>query len=260
MPLTDTAIKNAKKREKPYKLSDGGGLHVLVGKDGSRYWRMAYRFHGKQKTLALGIYPAVPLADARAARDEAKKWLAKGLDPSQVRKEQKLAALAAAECIFGAVALEWCQSQKKAWTAGHAFRVEARLKADIFPDLGSRPIAEIDSPEVLAALRKVENRGALDTAKRLRQTVGQIFRYAISTGRAKRDPSVDLKGALMAAGRQQHHRAMPRDELPKFLQALNEYTGQAQTRLAYPYQVTDGFWSCDDIENTSTGRAASDAH
>jgi integrase len=193
---------------------------------------MAYRFHGKQKTLALGIYPTVPLADARAARDEAKKWLAKGLDPSQVRKQQRLAALAAAQCTFEAVALEWCQSQKKAWTVGHALRVEYRLKADIFPDLGSRPIAEIDSPEVLAALRKVENRGALDTAKRLRQTVGQIFRYAISTGRAKRDPSVDLKGALMAAGRQQHHRAMPRDELPKFLVALNEYAGQAQTRLA----------------------------
>jgi integrase len=232
MPLNDTAIKNAKKREKPYKLSDGGGLHVLVGKDGSRYWRMAYRFHGKQKTLALGIYPTVPLADARAARDEAKKWLAKGLDPTQVRKEQKLAALAAAESTFEAVALEWCQSQKKAWTVGHAARVGARLKADIFPDLGSRPIAEIESPEVLAALRKVENRGALDTAKRLRQTVGQIFRYAISTGRAKRDPSFDLKGALMAAGRQQHHRAMPREELPKFLVALNEYAGQAQTRLA----------------------------
>jgi integrase len=158
--------------------------------------------------------------------------LTKGLDPSQVRKEQKLAALSAAERTFGALALEWCRSQKKAWTAGHASRVAARLKTDIFPHLGSRPIAEIESPEVLAVLRKVENRGALDTAKRLRQTVGQIFRYAIATGRAKRDPSADLKGALMAAGRQQRHRAMPRDELPKFLRALDEYSGDPQTRLA----------------------------
>jgi integrase len=232
MPLNDTAIKNAKKREKPYKLSDGSGLHVLIDAKGSKYWRLAYRFLGKQKTLALGIYPTVTLADARAARDEAKKWLAKGLDPSQARKEQKLAALMAAECTFEPVALEWCQNQKKAWTAGHASRVAARLRSDIFPDLGSRPVAEIESAELLAVLRKVENRGALDLAKRLRQTVGQIFRYAISIGRAKRDPSADLKGALKAAGRQQHHKAMPRDELPKFLEALTKYAGNPQTRLA----------------------------
>jgi integrase len=232
MPLTDTAVRNAKGLAKPRKLSDGGGLHLLVNPDGARYWRMAYRYRGRQKTLALGVYPAVSLADAREAKDAAKKLLARELDPSQVRREQRAAARISAKNTFEAVAREWCENRLAGWTSRYHENVVARLEADLFPEIGFRPIAEIEAPEVLAALRKVEKRGALEIAKRLRQTAGQIFRYAIATGRAKRDPSGDLKGALKAAGRQVHHKAMPREDLPEFLRALSTYDGEIRTRLA----------------------------
>ena len=232
MPLTDTAVRNAKRRERPQKLCDGGGLHLLVNPDGARYWRMAYRYQGRQKTLALGVYPIVSLADARTARDAAKKLLACDVDPSQARKKQKRAARLSAENTFEIVAREWCENQKDGWTARYHGHVVTRLEADVFPEIGARPIAEVEPPELLAVLRKVEKRGALEIAKRLQQTVGQIFRYGIVTGRANRDPSVDLKGALKASGRQAHHKAMPREDLPEFLRALSAYDGAARTRLA----------------------------
>jgi integrase len=231
MPLTDTAVRNAKRREKPQKLSDGGGLHLLVNPDGARYWRLAYRYHGRQKTLALGVYPIVSLADARMARDGAKLLLARNIDPSQARKEQKRAARLSADNTFEIVAREWCENQRDGWAALYRDYVMRRLEADVFPEIGSRPIAEIEPPELLAVLRKVEKRGAVEIAKRLRQTVGQVFRYGIVTGRAKRDPSVDLKGALKASGRRAHHKAMPREDLPIFLRALSTYDGEARTRL-----------------------------
>jgi integrase len=231
MPLTDTAVRNAKRREKPQKLSDGGGLHLLVNPDGARYWRLAYRYDGQQKTLALGVYPIVSLADARMARDGAKQLLARDIDPSQARKEQKRAVRLSADNTFEIVAREWCENQRDGWTALYHDHVMRRLEADVFPEIGSRPIAEIEPPELLALLRKVEKRGAVEIAKRLRQTVGQVFRYGIVTGRAKRDPSGDLKGALKASGRQAHQKAMRREDLPKFLRALSTYDGEARTRL-----------------------------
>jgi integrase len=209
-----------------------GGLHLLVNPNGARYWRMAYRYQGRQKTLALGIYPTVSLADARMARDAAKKLLACDVDPSQARKKQKRAARLSAESTFEIVAREWCENRKDGWTARYHDHVVTRLEADVFSEIGARPIAEIEPPELLAVLRKVEKRGALEIAKRLRQTVGQVFRYGIVTGRAKRDPAVDLKGALKASGRQAHHKAMPREDLPEFLRALSNYDGEARTRLA----------------------------
>jgi integrase len=232
MPLTDTAVRNAKGRERPQKLSDGGGLHLLVNPDGARYWRMAYRYRGRQRTLAFGVYPIVSLADARAARDAAKKLLTRDIDPSEVRKQQKRAARSSTKNTFEAVAREWCENQRDGWTGRYHDHVVTRLEADVYPEIGSRPIAQIEPPELLAVLRKVEKRGALEIAKRLRQTVGQVFRYGIVTGRATRDPSVDLKGALKASGRQAHHKALPREDLPKFLQALSNYDGEARTRLA----------------------------
>ena len=232
MPLTDTAVRNAKRRDRPQKLSDGGGLHLLVNPDGARYWRMAYRYQGRQKTLALGVYPIVSLAEARTARDAAKKLLACDVDPSQARKEQKRTARLSAENTFEIVAREWCENQKDGWTARYHDQVVTRLEADVYSEIGLRPIAEIEPPELLAALRKVEKRGALEIARRLRQTVGQVFRYGIVTGRAKRDPSVDLKGALKASGRKAHHKAMAREDLPEFLRALSAYDGAARTRLA----------------------------
>ena len=232
MPLTDVVCRKTKPSARPRKLSHGGGLHLLVDPRGSRYWRMAYRFAGKQKTLALGTYPAVSLADARAGRDEAKRRLAAGIDPSQARKEERRAAKFSAENTFEALAREWHENQREGWTPGYAKHVMVRLKVDVFPAIGSRPIAEIEAPDVLDILRKVEARGALDIAKRLRQTVGQVFRYAVATGRARRDPAADLKGALKSAGRQQHHKAMPREDLPDFLRALSRYDGEPRTRLA----------------------------
>ena len=231
MPLTDTAVRNAKRGERPKKISDGGGLHLLVNPDGARYWRMAYRYKGRQKTLALGVYPIVSLADARIGRDAAKKLLARDVDPSLARKEQRRAARLSGENTFEIVAREWCENQKNGWTPRYHRHVVTRLEADVFPEIGSRPIAEIEPPELLTILRKVEKRGALEIAKRLRQTVGQIFRYGIITERAKRDPSADLKGALRASGRQAHHKAIPREELPIFLRALSAYDGEARTRL-----------------------------
>lgn len=232
MPLTDVACCKAKPAGRPIKLSDGSGLHLLVDPKGGRYWRMAFRFAGKQKTLALGVYPAVSLADARTARDAARRLLAQGTDPSQVRKEEKRTAKLSAENTFEALAREWHANQKDGWTAGYAQRVMVRFEADVFPAIGSRPIVEIEPPELLDMLRRVEARGALDIAKRLRQTVGQVFRYAVVTGRARRDPAADLKGALKSAGRQQHHKAMAREELPGFLRALSAYDGEPRTRLA----------------------------
>jgi Arm domain-containing DNA-binding protein/integrase-like protein len=146
MPLTDTAVRNAKGREKPQKLSDGGGLHLLVNPDGARYWRMAYRYQGRQKTLALGVYPIVSLADARTAQDAAKKLLACDVDPSQARKEQKRAGRLSAENTFEIVAREWCKNQKDGWTARYHDHVVTRLEADVFPEIGSRPIADTSRP------------------------------------------------------------------------------------------------------------------
>src|ERR1700692_3227897 len=232
MPLTDLKCRNAKGQITPYKLSDGGGLHLLVNADGAKYWRLAYRWHGKQRTLALGVYPAVGLMEARAARDEAKRSLAANGDPSAVKRERMRAAKVATGNTFEAVAREWHDNWKDARTPYYAGQILRRLEADAFPAIGRRPIAALEPPELLDMLRKVEKRGVNETARRLKQLVGQIFRFAIVTGRAKRDPSVDLKDALRATGESQRHRAMPLSELPTFLQKLESYSGEQQTKLA----------------------------
>ena len=232
MTLTDTKCRNAKGQIKPRKLSDGGGLHLLVNPDGAKYWRLAYRWHGKQRTLAIGVYPAVGLMEARAARDEAKRNLAADTDPSEVKQERKRAAKIATGNTFEAVAREWHENWKGARTPYYAAQILRRLDADAFPSIGHRPIAALEPPELMDMLRKVERRGVNETARRLKQLVGQIFRFAIVTGRAKRDPSVDLRDALRATGEPQRHRAMPLSELPTFLQKLESYSGERQTKLA----------------------------
>jgi integrase len=232
MPLTDLKCRNSKGQTKPYKLSDGGGLHLLVNPDGSRYWRLAYRWLGKQRTLALGTYPIVGLMEARAGREEAKRNLANGIDPSAAKRESKRTAKIAAGNTFETVALEWHENWKGPRTPYYAGQVMRRLRADVFPAIGSRPIAELEAPELLDLLRKVEGRGAHETARRLKQLLGQVFRFAIATSRAERDPSVDLKDALRANIEPQRHRAMPLAELPHFLQQLEIYAGEPQTRLA----------------------------
>jgi integrase len=232
MPLTNTALRTLKGRDKPYKISDGGGLFVLVNPDGKRFWRLAYRYRGKQKTLAFGVYPTVSLAAARQGREAAKAQLAQGIDPSQTRQLEKRAAKTATQNSFEAVAREWHEKQSTRLTTKYARLVLRRLELDIFPHLGVRPIADIDAPELLDVLRKVEARSALDIAKRLRESCGQVSRYAIITGRANRDPAADLKGALQGAPRVRHHKAISRGELAGLLLALDTYDGEPITRLA----------------------------
>jgi len=207
-------------------------MHLLVNVDGAKYWRLAYRWHGKQKTLALGVYPAVGLAEARAARDDARRSLAANLDPSVVKRDRKRAAKVAAGHSFEAVAREWHENWKGVRTPYYAGQILRRLETDVFPAIGPRPIADIESPELLDMLRKVEKRGVHETARRLKQLVGQVFRFAIVTGRAKSDPSADLKDALRAVGEPRRHKAMPLQELPTFLRQLDTYSGEQQTKLA----------------------------
>jgi integrase len=237
MPLTDTRVRNAKPQTQAYKLSDGGGMYLLVKPDGGRYWRLDYRFAGKRRTLALGVYPTVTLSNARMQRDEARRLLAQDTDPNATKKAKKRAAKVARENTFESIAREWVANQRHRLTHRYTALILARLEADIFPQIGSRPIAEVDAPELLDALRKVERRGVIETARRLRQFCGQVFRYAIASGRAKHDPSADLRGALKSPGRPRGHRTMQLSEVPAFLRALDAYDGEPRTRLALRLMV-----------------------
>jgi integrase len=237
MPLTDTRIRNAKTNSKPYKLSDGGGMYLLVTPNSSRYWRMDYRFGGKRRTLALGTYPTVTLSNARSRREAARALLEKDIDPSVWKKATKRAAKLANDNTFEAIAREWLENQRKRLAPRYLALLLARLEADVFPQIGSRPVTNIDAPELLEMLRKVEKRGVIETALRLRQLCGQVFRYAITTGRAQHDPSADLRGALKSPGRPRGHKAMQLDEVPSFMQVLGAYDGDPRTRLALRLMV-----------------------
>jgi len=232
MALSDTRIRNAKPQTHPYKLSDGGGMYLLVTPKGASYWRLDYRFAGKRRTLALGVYPTVTLSNARVRREDARSLLDKNIDPSIAKKASKRLAKLANENTFDAIAREWLENQRNRLAPRYQALLLARLEADIFPQIGLRLITDIDAPELLETLRKVEKRGALETARRLRQICGQVFRYAVVTGRANRDPSVDLRGALSSPGRKRGHKAMGREELPRFLAAVEAYDGDPRTRLA----------------------------
>jgi integrase len=237
MPLTDARLRNAKPLAKPYKFADGGGMYLLITPDGARYWRLDYRFAGKRRTLALGVYPALTLSNARVRREEARALLANGVDPSAAKKASKRAQKLAGETTFEAIAREWLANQRHRLAPRYCALLLARLEADIFPHIGSRPIAEIDAPELLEVLRKVERRGVFETARRLRQTCGQVIRYAIATGRAKYDPSQDLRGALRSPGRPRGHKAIPLNEMPNFLSAVASYDGDVRTRAALRLMV-----------------------
>ncbi|WP_438860007.1 tyrosine-type recombinase/integrase [Achromobacter spanius] len=195
MPLSDTACRQAKPADKPYKLSDGGGLYLLINKIG-KYWRWDYRHTGKRKTLAVGVYPDTGLAKARERHQDARKLLAEGIDPSAQRKADKQATALAAAHSFEAIAREWFAKQATQWAESHSDKVMARLERDLFPWLGPRPILEITAPELLKCLTRIEQRGAIETAHRALQNFGQVARYAVQTGRAERDVSHDLRGAL----------------------------------------------------------------
>jgi hypothetical protein len=196
MALTATAVKQAKSTEKQYKLFDGRGLFLLVHPNGSKYWRFKYRYAGKEKLLSLGVYPDVSLATARARHQQARETVANGVDPGELLKVEKLTRHLAAADTVEALAREWFNVKMCTRSTSHQKRTMAALEKDLFPVLGNRPSASITAPELLAALRRIEDRGAVETAHRAKQTAGQILRYGVATGRAERDPSGDLKGAL----------------------------------------------------------------
>ncbi len=196
MPLTDTQIRNAKPADKPIRLFDGGGLYLEIASKGGKWWRLKYRYVGKEKRISLGVYPDVSLKLARERRDDARKLLASDIDPSMHRKIHKVLKMEKAANTLEVVSDEWLTKQAAMWTPGHQKRIRERLEANVYPWLGSRPVAEITAPELLVALRRMEDRGAVDMAHRVRQICGSIFRYAIATGRADRDVAADLRGAL----------------------------------------------------------------
>lgn len=236
--LTDRAIINLGAKEKPYRVSDGGGLYIEVRPDGSKYWRQAYRVGGKQKTIAHGVYPAVSLKEARKRRDDAKQALVDGFDPGQQRKVEKLTAVLSAANTFEAVALEWQEQHEKRWAAITANKIKTALKTYTYPSIGALPIADVTPAAILAMLRKVEATGKHETAHRLRSWCSQIFRFGVQTMRCERDPAADVKGALKTA-KSSHRAALPASDLPAFLRKLNDPAVRMEyrTRLALRLQV-----------------------
>ncbi len=229
--LTDRAIKNAKASTKIKKLSDGDGLVLVVYPNGSKYWVYRYRHLGREKTLSLGIYPEVTLAEARLKLMDARKLKSQGQDPSETRKELRRQAIVSAENGFEAIAREWIAAKSSGWTPRYAQFIVQRMENDLFPTLGTRPIKDITPPELLSVVRLIEQRGALDLANRALQYCGQVFMFAIATGRAERNPANDLKGALKTHVKK-HFAHLKAIDLPEFLEKLEAYTGDRQTLLA----------------------------
>lgn len=257
MPLTDTAVRNAKPAKKPRKLADEKSLYLLINQTG-KYWRMDYRFMSKRKTLALGVYPDVSLADARQRRDDARKLLANDTDPGENKKAVKAAKADSAGNSFEVVAREWWQSKKQpTLSEGHAARILRQLELDIFPWIGKKPIADITAPDLLAAARRIESRGALESAHRALQNCGQVLRYAVATGRAVRDVSADLRGALPPV-KETHLAAVtePKQVAP-MLRAFDDYSGSFVTKCALrlaplvfvrPGELRKAEWADIDLE------------
>jgi integrase len=228
----DIAFRSARPSEKPFKLSDSGGLFLLVRPNGAKLWRLAYRFDAKQKLLALGSYPVTTLADARLKRDAAKKLLSDGVDPSVERKTERLAAQLSRRNTFQAVADELMEKFKADGDAATTLKKKQWLLDFANTEFGKRPIAEIKAPEILAALRKIEKRGRHETATRVRSTVGAVFRYGIATGRAERDPSADLRGALITPTVTHRAAIVEPNAVGALLRAIDGFEGQPTTRLA----------------------------
>lgn len=231
MSLSEAKARNAKPRPKPYKIADGEGLFLLVTPSGGKYWRMRYFFGGKEKLLALGVYPEVGLADAREKRAQARKVLAAGKDPGESKKDAKRQDQVKRTNVFASLFQEWFQQREGEWVPSYSVRLRRQIERHILPKLGDRPVAEITAPEVLEMLRVIEGRGTLDTAHRMMQITGQIFMYAIATGRAVRNPVPDLRGALKTPI-VKHHAFLTETELPDFLAKLDAYDGERLTKLA----------------------------
>ena len=258
MPLTDTQIKNLKPRDKPFKISDGGRLYLLVTKTGSKLWRMAYNFDGKEKTLSFGQYPAVTLAQARERRAEAKAILACGIDPTVKKKSDQIEHAAKTEDTFSKIAGELLVKLQKENKAPGTMRQKRRFIALANTDLAERPISEITAAEILVALKRIEAKGNYETARRLRTTIGQVFRYAIASARAENDPTIALRDALIAPKVKHMAAATNREDYARIIKAIwNYHSGSISTRaglkllaLLYPRpgELRQAYWREFDLD------------
>lgn len=255
MPLSDVAIRKAKPTEKVQRLFDGFGLYLEVTPAGSKLWRQKYRFAGKEKRLAHGSYPTVTLAEARERRDEARKLLSKGLDPADHRRAARAAAEERAGNSFEVIAREWLD--KQTWVPHYRVKVQAWFDNDTFPWIGARPIAEVTAPEFLSCARRMESRGAIESAHRMLQNCGQVMRYAIATGRADRNPVTDLRGALATPPERHHAAITDPKQIGGLLRAIDAYHGSLPTKIALqlapltfvrPGELRHAEWSEIDLE------------
>jgi len=228
MHLSDVAIRNTKAREKPVKLFDGDGLYLLVNVSGSRLWRFKYRIGGREKLISLGTYPEVSLKAARDRRDEARRLVANGGDPSAKRQAER----AARADTFEALAREWLEMEAKTLGARTLRKKTERFEAFVFPYLGTRPVVEIKAADVLAILKRIEARGKHETAHRVRSECGNVFRYAVATSRAERDPTIDLRGAIAAVSRRNRPAIVDPSRMGELMRAIDGYRGDVSTEFA----------------------------
>lgn len=257
MSLTDTAIRTTKPHKTPIKLSDGKGLYLLVTPAGGKWWRLDYRFAGRRKTLSMGVYPDVSLKDARDRRDTARKLLADGTDPGEHRKAQKAASTDRAANSFEVITREWYAKHAPNWAEHHGNRIIRRFERDIFPWIGGQPIAEVTAPDLLAVMRRIENRGALETAHRALANCGQVFRYAVATGRCDRDPSGDLRGALPPVKGKHFAATTEPQRVAEILRMMDRYEGTLTVSCALrlaplvfvrPGELRKAEWADIDLE------------
>ncbi|MGB8694566.1 MAG: integrase arm-type DNA-binding domain-containing protein [Steroidobacteraceae bacterium] len=257
MSLTDKSASNAKPAAKPYRLFDGDGLYLEVSTTAAKYWRMKYRIGGKEKRLALGVYPEISLKAARGRCQDARRLLMDGIDPSEHKRIARASRAGAAENSFEVVALEWLAKKKPIWASSHWTKIGAMLKRDLFPWLGARPVGAITPPELLSALRRIEARGAVDTTKRARIVAGQVFRYAVAAGHAQRDPTPELRGAIAPTVKMHLAAIVDPKEAGKLLLAIEEYVGTPVVRAALrlapmvfvrPGELRTARWSEIDLD------------
>ncbi|MBC8945207.1 tyrosine-type recombinase/integrase [Xenorhabdus indica] len=239
MKLTARQVETVKPQDKDFKLSDGGGLYLLVKTTGSKYWRLKYRIAGKEKLLAIGTFPLITLAEARRKRDEAKKLIADGIDPNQDKKQKKLAAQGEISNTFESIAREWYEGRKDRWSVGYREDMMDAFEKDVFPYIGHRPIAEIKPLELLDLLSIMEKRGVTDKLKKVRQRCGEVWTYAIITGRAEYNPAPDLASAFIPHQRE-HYAHLSVDELPEFLRSIDKYMGSQIVRTALRMLILTG--------------------
>ena len=260
MSLTDTAVRRAQAKKKPYKMFDSGGLFLLVNARGGKWWRFKYRFAGKEKLLSLGVYPDISLKEARERRDQERKKLANKIDPAVNRAAAKAAWEGHQANSFELIAREWIGRQSTLWSVSNTLKTTRRLEVDVFPWIGGRPIADLAAPDLLTVVRRTEARGAKDTAHRVLQTCGQIFRYAVATGRAQRDPTGDLRGALPPVKGKHFAAVTDPKAIGSLLRALYDYQGGVVMRCALrlaplvfvrPGELRNAEWAEIDWETAS---------